>query len=90
MDTNRQPANFLTTVKLSFVIQQRWGNGQDWRDARYVSASSTMERAIEKAASYRAGIARGEYFDGSPEPTVQPQLRIVQRVSEWTPLAVEV
>jgi hypothetical protein len=92
MDTTtaRHEPNFLTTTKITFVIQQRWADGQDWSDAHYVSASHTVERAMEKAAKYRAGIAKGHYYDGKEDNTIQPQLRIQQRVSEWTPLHFEV
>ena len=88
--TERHETNFLTTVKILFVIEQRWADGQAWIEARYVSPSHTVERAKEKAAKYRAGIAKGLYFDGAEDPTVQPQLRIVQRVSEWTPLHFDI
>lgn len=82
--------NFLTTTKITFAVQERWADGQPWRDAHYISASHSVERAMEKAAKYRAGIAKGHYWDGSEDNTIQPQLRIVQRVSEWTPLHYEI
>lgn len=90
METTRFPTNFLTTVKVTFVVQQRWGNGQDWSDVRYVSASHTPERAAEKAKRYRAEIERGDFNNKYGEQCPQPQLRIQQRVSEWTPLTIEI